>query len=214
MGSHAFAQKPAESSQTRLILKSISARYKKLGNWKARFTQETSSPGLGTGSVSEGQFEFVGPSKFRYSLVRPEQSAFISNGREAWQIIKRKDKATYVRHFRDLRKIDLERYLLILRGFDNPEGKVFAELSKKFEIQAQFKNEEIVVEFRPKNASEVTSLTLYFKNDSEAPAKAVIKDSLDTTTTLVIMSFESIKNPIDKKLFTPEYPKDSEIEEL
>ncbi len=99
----AFAQeakKPAPSAEkaavldtdTRMVIRSISERYRALKAWRARFSQETFSTGLGKGNFSAGEFTFVPPNKFRYSIVNPDPSDFISNGREAWQIQYRKGR--------------------------------------------------------------------------------------------------------------------------
>ncbi len=214
IGSPAFAQ--TVSSETRIILKSVSERYKKLSVWKARFTQETYSVGLGSGTLSEGEFEFSAPNKFRYSILRPAASDFISNGKEAWQIIYKKGRgqAPFVRHFRDLKKIDLQKYLMILKGIDWNGPKSEKALAENFSVEGKITNDEISLELKPRQASEIVSLVMLFKNSIEPPSRVIIRDALDAQTNIVVTSFEILKTAIDAKHFAPVLPKGSEVEEL
>lgn len=204
-------------ADTKLVLRSISQRYKKLKSWKATFTQENFSTGLGTGTFNEGRFDFVAPNKFRYSIMRPESSDFISNGKEAWQVVfnKGRDKPAFVRHISKLNKIDLERYLLVLRGIDAESPEKEAQLTKDFTLKGNFIGQDLSLEMIPKKSSEISKVVLIFKNAIEAPYRAVIEDAVGGKTTITIVSFDSLSpDKVDEKTFRPEYPKGSEVEEL
>lgn len=199
----------AEGTSSALIKKSLATRFARLPRWKAHFTQETASVGLGRGSFSEGRFVFVKPNLFRYSLVSPEKSDFIHNGKEAWQIIypRGATKPPHVRHFKDPSRLDLNRYLVLFRGL--PTGKP----ADDFNVQGKSEGTDLVVEITPRKDSEILSMVLVFKNSVEAPYKAVLKDSLGNTTIITVGSFESLKK-VDDSEFRPEIPKDAVIEEL
>ncbi len=199
----------AEGESSAIVKKSLATRFARLPQWKAHFTQETSSVGLGRGSFSEGRFIFVKPNLFRYSLVSPEKSEFIHNGKEAWQIIYPRGaaKPPHVRHFKDPSRLDLNRYLVLFRGL--PTGKQ----GEEFNVQGRREDENLVVEITPRKDSEILSMVLVFKNNVEAPYRAILKDSLNNTTTITLGSFEALKK-VDESEFRPEIPKNAVIEEL
>lgn len=199
----------ADGESSAIIKKSLASRFARLPQWKAHFTQETSSVGLGRGSFSEGRFVFVRPNLFRYSLVSPEKSDFIHNGKEAWQIIYPRGaaKPPHVRHFKDPSRLDLNRYLVLFRGL--PTG----QQSDDFNVQGKRENQDLVVEITPRKDSEIVNMVLVFKNNVEAPYRAVLKDTLGNTTTITVGSFEPLKK-VEEAEFRPEIPKNAVIEEL
>jgi outer membrane lipoprotein-sorting protein len=211
----AEAPTAALDSETRIVLKAVSERYKKLGNWQATFTQETYSVGLGQGGFNEGRFHYVAPASFRYSIIRPEASDFITDGKQAWQVIYRKGrgKAAYVRQFADVRKMDLTRYMFLLRGIGAYSPAKEKALLKDFALKGTAKEGALALEITPKRSEEISKIVLNFEKNSLAPGRAILTDALGNKTTLVIMSFESITK-IDPKLFAPDYPPDSEVEKL
>lgn len=158
----------------------------------------------------------MAPNLFRYSLYRPEASDFISNGKEAWQIIfkKGRDRPAFVRHFGDLTKIDLQKYLMLLKGIEWKDASSEKKLTQDFQIQGKAEKTEFTLELQPRQASDLTSLTFFFKNNVEPPYRISLKDALDAKTDIVITSFDILQKPIDKKHFEPSYPKGSEVEEL
>lgn len=209
-------KKTEDMSETRVILRSISARYQTLRAWRARFSQETFSTGLGKGNFSAGEMTFVPPNKFRYTIVNPDASDFVSNGREAWQIQYRKgrEKPAFVRHFRKVSGTELDRYLVFLRGFDVSTPAKEKAFLRAFEAKGAFQTGDLSVELKPRQASDVAAITLLFKNDIEAPYRVVVVDTLGNRTMITVGSFEQIKTPVDEKTFAPDYPKGSEVEEL
>jgi outer membrane lipoprotein-sorting protein len=200
---------------TKLVLKSVSDRYEKLGNWKAKFTQESFSPGLGKGSFNEGVFFYArsaNAEKFRYSLEGPEFSDFISNGREAWLAVFRegRKKAAEVKHFRSVKDVDLSRYLIFFRGLGRRSS---SELEKDFKVSGKIIETVLSLTLEPKGKSDIAKLEIVFDNHVEAPKSAIITDHLGSTTTIKITSFESLSK-VDTKTFEPSFPKGSKVEKL
>lgn len=203
-----------DKDETALVLKAISARYQALGDWEATFTQTEESVGMGTSSYSQGRFSFERPNKFNYSVVQPVASDFISNGKEVWytRFPDGREKPAYVRHFRSINSIDLNRYLFLLRGIDGSAHKL-AELKKDFQLRGTLKGQLIQLEIVPRKASEIAKILLNFENNSEAPKTAIIEDALGNSTTIKIQSHQPLR-PDRSKLFTPVFHKDSKIEKL
>lgn len=210
-------KKVSENPDSKIIFKSVLERYSKLGNWRAKFTQETFSPGLGKGSFNEGMFHYVrvgSLEKFRYSLEGPEFSDFISNGKEAWQIFFRqgRNKAAEVKHFRNLKNIDLNRYLIFFRGVSRRSSDM-KTIENNFKISGSLQGTLIILNLEPKTESDVAKIELVFENHIEAPKSATITDQLGSTTTIKITSFEGIKKSEDA-VFEPKIPSGSKVEEL
>lgn len=203
------------SAETRLVLRSISERYLKLRNWEAKFSQETFSVGLGKGTYNEGRFIFSYPNKFRYSLMRPENTDFISNGREAWfaQYKDGRDKAAYVRHFTDVSKTELDRYLLLLRGIDTRDKKDEAKLIKDFDIVGKATKTELQLALSPKSPGDLSKVEIIFKNLEDYPYKAILTDALGNTTTIILSTHKKLKSVAPTE-FKADFPKDSKIEKL
>lgn len=220
--SHAPKSLPAKTAaakndpETKRVLDETLARYKRLRNWKAEFSQETFSVGLGKGSFGEGQLLFEAPNRFFYSLKFPEASDFISNGKEVWQVIFRKgrDKPAFVRHFSSLSDMNVEKYLLILRGIDaNKKG---SDPLADFNVRgAKEKEGASFLELVPKDSSDgIARIVLHFREGRDAPEKAVLTDSLGNTTTIVIKSFEPLRTAAPANAFKPVFAKDSEVQEF
>jgi outer membrane lipoprotein-sorting protein len=207
------------SGETQQVLKSVFERYQKLGSWRAKFTQDSYSPSLGKGNFNEGTFYFAAASdakteKFRYSLEGPEFSDFISNGKEAWLANYRsgRKKAAEVKHFSQIKNIDLNRYLIFFRGFDKKEND-FKNLTQNFNIDGKVEGNLVRLMLEPRGESDVAKIELVFENAVEAPKSAIITDQLGNSTTIKITSFENI-NVVDEKMFIANFPKGSRIEEL
>ena len=202
-------------SETRIVLKAVSERYKKLSKWKASFTQETYSVGLGTGTFNEGLFVFSAPNKFRYSLISPEASDFISNGKSAWYAVFKKGRkeAASVRHFADLSKVELDRYLIVLRGLGATSPAQEKKIFSDFAVSGKTIQDELHLVLEPKKSSEITRITLIFKQSQTGLYRAILEDALNNKTTITINKYEAQKS-IAAKVFEPEFPKGSTVEEL
>jgi len=195
-------------SKTRLALRTISERYAKLGDWSAEFAHESANVGLG-----KGRFYFVRPGKFRYTLLEPEASDFICDGKQAWLVRypEGRGKPARVQHFKDVSKIELDRYLLVLKGIDALSADKEKALLREFKVSAQVNDENIVLSLEPLRASEIARLDLTFPQTKIAPSKVVILDALGNTTTLNLLKTSAIKKTLPA-WFAPDYPKDSKVE--
>ncbi|NCN26668.1 outer membrane lipoprotein carrier protein LolA [bacterium] len=201
--------------ESSLVLKSVISRYERLGNWKAKFTQHIHSVGLNSGNFSQGIFYFVEPGNFLYSLKGPEYSDFVSNGKKAWHIkYPGGPKGTpEAKIFSDVRKLDLNRYLLFLRGFKGASANDLSSIDKDFKVEGKKQGETLILTLEPKGESDISQIRLVFLNSVEAPSEVNITDLLGTTTKIKITSFEKIKKP-DMKLFQPDLPKNAKIQHL
>jgi len=202
-------------AETRVVLKAIADKYKKLGNWTGTFTQETKSVGLGNSTFNEGQLHFVTPNRFRYSLVRPEVSDFISNGKSAWHVryAEGREKPANVLVIQDLRKTELDRYLVFLRGAKASTPAEEKALLEAYTPKGKSSADELVLELTPKRSAEIAKVSLIFKQKSEAPYRVIVEDVLGTRTSVTVNSFERIKKT-DPKLFEPKIPAGSKTETL
>jgi len=204
-------------SESRLVLRAISQKYKKLQNWEANFSQENFSVGLGKGSYSEGRFVFEAPNRFRYSVMKPEANAsdFISDGKQAWQVTYKegRGKLAFVRHALKVASLDLEKYLLLLRGIDAVTPAKEAKLLKSFDIKGKKDGDNLVLTLVPKESSELTKVELFFKNSEDVLSKAVLTDALENRTTVTIVVHRKLK-AAPAGSFAPDFPKDSKVEKL
>src|SRR5262249_42247192 len=151
-----------------------------LRSWAADFTQETYSVGLGRGTFQSGRFHFQAPDKIRYSLNEPEASDFISNGKEAWLIRYPKGRKAKpdVSHYEDMKSLELDRYLLLLRGIDTLDPQRESKLTATFAVSSKVTDTQIALTFEPRKASEITKMELVFPQKQVSPEKAIIEDAV------------------------------------
>lgn len=204
------------SPVTRIVLRSISERYRKLSRWEANFKQETFSVGLGKGTYNEGRLVFVAPNKFRYSIMQPENSDFICDGVKAWYVTYRdgRSKPAYVRAFSKLNESDLDRYLILLRGIDANTPAKEKKLMADFMVSGKTGEGEITLELKPRRSTEIAKVELTFKNEEDAPPyRARITDVIGNTTTITVTAWKKFKK-VNPQEFVPDYPKESTVEKL
>jgi outer membrane lipoprotein-sorting protein len=221
MNASAFAQsagptKPAVTNEiTEQVLGMVASKYRQLGAWQATFTQETYSTGLGQGSFNQGNFQFVRPNRFRFELSGAEQSSVQSDGKSLWQLQfpRGRNQPAYVRHFSKIENLELQRYLLFLRGFDYSNPAEQKKFRQEFEATGRMTESELLLELKPRKSSEVVRTELRFKRQTPELIGVVIEDAIGNTTTLKVLSQGPIKNPKGIR-FRPEIPKNSTIEEL
>ncbi len=202
------------SSETRLVLKSVSERYRKLKNWSAEFSQETYSLGLGRGTFQKGEFHFSDPNRIYFSVAEPDASTFVSNGQEAWlaKYPKGIKAPADVKHFRDLSRIELDRYLIFLRGIDTLSPEKEANLLKEYKVSSKTNPSEISLVLEPRRSSEVTQVEMVFSQTEVAPKKIILTDALgNTTTVLLVKTLLDVKHA--KSAFVPSFPKKSKVVE-
>lgn len=207
---------PELDSNSKIILQSIAARYEKLGNWTGTFVQNTFSTGLGKGTSSQGKFTYQAPNKFRYSIVSPDPSDFLSDGSSAWQIVYRngRDKPADVKHFKSLKAIELDRYLILLKGLKITTPAAQKKLMADFVVTTRKTDAALELQLEPRKSAEISKVVLVFQNDVEAPARAVLEDAIGNETKITINSFEPRLKKIDPKLFQPDFPSGSKVEEF
>ena len=207
------ANEKPKDNQAKLLLKSMSLRYADLKTWKAKFTQETINPALGTNSFSEGEFAFQSPNKFRFSVLNPEASDFISNGKEAWHVLFKNGRknAGFVKHFKNVSTLELDRYLILLRGVSLKNPKEEADFFKKFLVEGTTEGDVLKLKLSPKKSSEIADIIIETKNNDKVPYLMTLVDALGVTTKIRIVGWEKVKN-IDPKEFTPAIPAGSTTE--
>lgn len=201
------------SPETKTILNSISLRYKDLKAWKAKFTQETINPALGTNSFNTGEFAFQSPNRFRFSILTTETSDFISNGKEAWHVNYQqgRTKAGYVKHFKDVKNFELDRYLILLRGISFKSKKEEVDFYNKFEVSGTTVGDTLKLSLTPKKSSEIAEILIETKNADKVPYQMTITDALGVKTKILITAWEKVK-AIDPKEFVPAIPAGSKVE--
>jgi outer membrane lipoprotein-sorting protein len=207
----AFANKTHTSHEGSAALKLLKAKYQKLGNWKAEFSQEIISLGLGkSGRFSMGEFIFVGPNKFRFSIVSPEKSEFITNGTDAWYIQSHRIASKHgpiVRHFKKASDIELSKYLVFLNGQ--------VEALKNYKALGSVRDDEIELILSPTSINEISSITIIFNQVSPAPSKIIIEDAMQTKTVLKLNKFSRVNEAESAQTeFVPVIPKNAKVEEL
>ncbi len=204
------------SPQTTMVLKVVSKKYKNLGNWSAAFSQETYSVGLGKGTFALGNFTFSPPSSFVYKVEGSDPSEFVSNGKEAWLIKTRPDptQPTSVKHFEQLKNVELNQYLLLLRGIDFENKASTAKLLKSFNITSAIQNQNLELVLEPKVPEEILRVSLYFDTRSDAPQKAVLEDALGGKTTIIVTSHQKLATKPSPETFVAKIPPGSKVEKL
>jgi outer membrane lipoprotein-sorting protein len=203
------------STETHTVLKAISERNARFKYWSAEFTQENYSIGLGQGQFSKGTFTFSYPQSFRYSLTSPEVADYICDGKTFWQIQYRegRGKSAFVREFVDLSKVELEKYLFLLRGIDTLTPQNEAKLLKNFVITGKSIDDELHLILEPRKSNEIVRMTLIFKQSESVLYRAVLEDALGTKTTITLVSHKLLKT-IDPKTFVADYPRNSKVEKI
>lgn len=211
-----LSPKPEIDGQTRMVLKVISEKYKRLGDWSAEFSQESFSPGLGKGSFALGNFVFSRPSSFVFRVNSKEKTEFFSNGKEAWYLVypQQTPQAPQVKHFGRLESVELNQYLLLLKGVDAGDAQKLQKLLKLFRISSTLRDKNITLILEPRKPSEVVRVSLEFKSDQEAPERAEIEDALGGKLTIIVTSHKKLATKPNAEMFVPDLPKDSKIERL
>lgn len=218
------AQKPAAdksdsskntlSSQDELVLKSFSERYEELKNWKADFSHETYSVVLGNTRISKGELAFAYPNKFRFSLNGPsEYSDFVSNGKEAWYVRypQGRSKPAQVQHFKDVTRLELDKYLILLRGISAEDSKAKTQLLRDFQIESSVDEKQINLSLTPRRASDVSKVAISFLQNQKTPHAAQIVDSLGGESTIKLAEGKKV-SAHPKKTFVVTYPEGSQVE--
>jgi outer membrane lipoprotein-sorting protein len=210
------AKKEEISAETELVLRSLSERYEKLRNWKAKFTHNNSSPALGTNKFSEGDFIFAYPNRFRFSLNGPSEiSDFISDGQQAWYVRfpKGRKQAALVQHFPKAAELELDKYLILLRGLPKYSPESRAKLLKDFKITSRVNQKILTLILEPRLSDDLTKVELSFEQLKDHPDSALIVDTLGGESSVKLNDVTRIEK-IDPNEFKPKYPKDSKIEKV
>jgi|GEM_PF-2464745 len=202
------------SAQTELVLKSLSERYEKLRNWKAKFTHSNVSTALGTTKFSEGDFAFSYPNRFRFSLNGPSEfSDFVSDGVQAWYVKfpKGRKSPAVVQHFPSVQGLELDKYLILLRGLPtySPESRKKLLLDFKVSSRVNAKNLALILE--PRMSDDLLKVELGFDQLKDHPDSALIADSLGGESTVKIRDVVRLQKIGDAE-FKPVYPKGSRVE--
>lgn len=210
----AKASKEELSSQSELVLKSVSERYAKLNSWSAPFAHESYSVALGTSRMSKGNFIFTRPNKFKFALNGPaEISDFISDGKQAWYVRfpEGRKKPAHVQYFKDIKNIELDKYLILLRGVSasNPAEK--ARVLKDFKVDSQLDSQSMTLLLSPRGSSDISTVSITFEQTKATPAGAQIIDSLGGEVTIKLGKAKSLKK-LPKNAFKPSYHKKSQVE--
>jgi outer membrane lipoprotein-sorting protein len=211
------APKPSASDeltpQTELVLKSLSERYEKLRLWKADFTHTNYSTALGTSKMSKGNFVFSYPNRFRFSLNGPSEiSDFISDGKQAWYIRypKSRTEPAQVQHLKDVSKLELDKYLILLRGLPRYSPESRKSLLKDFQISSRVDEKNLTLILEPRRSEDLLKVELSFEQLKEHPGGALITDSLGGESTISITDVTRLQK-IAPDEFSPKYHKDSQV---
>jgi outer membrane lipoprotein-sorting protein len=203
-------------AQTELVLKSISERYEKLRSWSAKFGSTNSSAALGTARFSEGEFLFSYPNRFRFALNGPSEiSDFISNGKEAWyaRYPKGRKEPALVQYFKDIGKLELDKYLILLKGLPSLNAKSKADLLKTFKMSSSVNEKHIELILEPRRSDDLARVKLIFEQNKEYPEAAQIQDTLGGETLIKITKAQKIER-VKAEEFAPKFPKGSQVEEF
>jgi outer membrane lipoprotein-sorting protein len=222
----AVAQKPRTSApvvkadeispQTELVLKSLSERYEKLRLWKAKFSHNNKSAALGTTKFSEGDFVFAYPNRFRFSLNGPSEiSDFISDGEQGWYVKfpKGRKSPALVQHFAKVGNLELDKYLILLRGLPSYTPESRAKLLKDFKVSSNVNSKMLTLVLEPRMSEDLVRVELAFEQLKEHPDSALIADSLGGESTIKISDVVRLQK-VSPEDFKPKYPKDSRVEEV
>lgn len=216
MASAVFAAPESAADDTKLVLKAISQKYNALGSWQGRITEERVSSGLGgLAKFSEGKIFFARPDRFRFEISTKPSTLAVSNGREFWfgKFSAGLDSKGQVKHFKNLKGVELDKYLSFLRGIDvqnkDSEKKLFAN----FNVEAKYEKTHLVLKLKPKTSDEVQSIEMHFMQTENHPNRIIIEDVIGTTTTLRVLDASPL-HKIEAKLFEPTFAKGTEIENL
>jgi len=202
--------------QTELVLKSISERYEKLRSWRAKFSSTNTSVALGTSRLSNGEFIFDFPNRFRFSLNGPSEiSDFVSNGTEGWyaRYPKGRKSPALVQHFKDVSKLELDKYLILLKGLPTVNAQSKAELLRTFKLSSNVNEKHIELILEPRRSDNLTRVKLVFDQNKEYPEAAQLEDALGGETLIKIIEAQKA-NKVKAEEFAPKFPKGSQIEEF
>lgn len=201
--------------QTELVLKSISERYEKLRNWKAQFGSTNTSAALGTSRFSNGEFVFAYPNRFRFSLNGPsETSDFISNGQEAWyaRYPKGRKEAALVQRFKDIKNLELDKYLILLKGLPTLNKKSKDDLLNTFKLSSSVNDKHLELNLEPLRSDDLSKVQLVFEQNKEFPEAALLEDALGGETLIKITQAQKLQT-VKADEFVPNFPKGSQVED-
>jgi len=202
------------SSETRIAMKAISERYKKLKNWTAEFSQESFSIGLGRGTFQTGTFRFADPNLIDFVVKEPEASQFVSDGQQAWHVKYPKglSKAADAHYYSQVSGMELSRYLIFLKGIDVADAAKEKELLAEYKVSGKSDPASIVLTLEPRKSSEISSVELHFSQNKIPPSKIVLLDAIGNTTTVTILK-TTLDAKLEKASFRPQLPKGSKVVE-
>ncbi len=205
---------PEASAQTELVLKSISERYEKLRIWSAEFSHNNYSAALGTTKFSKGNFLFAFPNRFRFSLEGPsEVSDFISDGKQAWYVKfpKGRKEPALVQHFKDVEKLELDKYLILLRGLSSEKGGARPDPRKDFKLSSRVDEKTLTLVLEPLRSEDLARVELTFEQLKEFPDSALIADALGGESTIKLTQVTRLQSAAPDA-FKPKYHKNSRVE--
>ena len=205
-----------QDSETKLVLKAISQKYATLGSWQGRITESRVSAGLGgLEKFYEGKIFFARPDRFRYEISTKPATLAVSNGIEFWfgKFPEGVTKQGNVKHFKDLRGVELDKYLAFLRGIDVQNVESEKKLFSNFKVVAKYEKTHLTLKLTPKISNEVQSIEMHFMQTENHPSRIIIEDVIGTTTTIRVLEASPL-GQINPKLFAPSFAKGTEIEKI
>jgi len=180
---------------SRIILKSISERYKALGSWSAEIFQTNENRISGKSKPKLGSFVFVLPNKFRFEIKDKPRSIFISDGITAKiQQFDINNKKPTPRNLGKISNLDLSRFLLILKGLDIEDTKKWEQFKKDFTFRGIKKSELITLWLKPKFDTDISTIEFNFKNNELAPKRLMITFHSGTKNIIDIIKWKKIKS--------------------
>ena len=78
---------PGPKLDVKTVVAEVQKRYDAAGDFRARFTQTLTNPGLGRKTNSAGEVMFKKPGRMRWDYTAPEKKEFVSDGRRIYSYI-------------------------------------------------------------------------------------------------------------------------------
>jgi outer membrane lipoprotein-sorting protein len=185
---------------TEVVLARQAALARKLPDWEADVEHAQTSKALGKTQKSYGSLYFSRPKRFRYSLGEPENSNFISDGRQAWLVRHDKSGKSIMRNFPKLDGVSVAESFFSLLEFPESAGEQERWREIYFLVPAPAADGTITL--NPRYSNEIAEIRLRFAEGQGVPREVQVEDALGNVTRVQITNVRGIST-VDPARFNP-----------
>ena len=194
----------AEASQ---LLDRVQRKYATVKALRAGFTQHSYLAAMDTAELSSGTVWFQKPGRMKWIYREPEEQIFLVRDETLW-FYQAVERQVMIHEFKEVLLTDLPVAFLMGIG----------DLRKDFELRSACRNQDgIVLELKPgkgrKTKDELQGFKLLIDRATNFPKGAEVVHVGGNSTTILLDDIQ-FEPPLDPKLFEPEFPKGTDINDM